>query len=81
MRSGLREVVTSLQKLWGLEWAYTLSAGNGLSSETAIVLFAADLPGQGKEKISWLGMRKEVAVILVQGTSFSHCSSRCFLRF
>lgn len=58
MRSGLGEVVTPpphTQKLWGLKWAHRLSAGNDLSSEKAIVLFAAELPGRGKEKTLWLG--------------------------
>lgn len=54
MRSGLGEVVTPPQKLWGLKRAHTLSAGNDLSSEKAIVLFAAELPGRGKEKTPWL---------------------------
>lgn len=51
MRSGLGEVTTPLQELQGLEGGRTLPAGNGLSSEATIVLFAAELPGRGREGV------------------------------
>lgn len=65
VRSGLGEVAIPHRKLWGLKLAHSLSAGNDLSSEKAIVLFAAELPGKGEEKTPWLGMRKGVTAIPV----------------